>query len=396
MSNTPTSDTTTAKTLTLLLAGGQGSRLFELTGQTCKPTVYFDGTTRLIDYTMANIVRSGLRSLVVATQYLGKDVEDHLRQSWAEAFSGGGFDITNGASAAFGPDGFRGTADAVRRNIDLIDAQNPEHILVLAADHIYEMDYRPMIAAHQASGASVTIAVDIVPRSEASAFGVIDARADGQIVHFVEKPKSPPAMKDRPDQCQVSMGIYVISWPWLRSLLLAQADLHDFGHDLLPLAVAAGRAFAYQPPGKLPGGRNYWRDVGTLDAFRETALAFASATPPVPAPFSALVPDAVIRPLQKTVAHPYVTGSVLMPGCVVCASAVLINCIVMPGCVIPFDTVIGEDAVEDSKWFRRTAGGTTLVSPQMLALRAAALARASRPAQASGAHPVPFSALQEH
>jgi glucose-1-phosphate adenylyltransferase len=392
MARFQSSDTMSAQTLTFLLAGGQGSRLFELTAQTCKPAVCFDGTTRLIDYTMANIVRSGLTSLVVATQYLGKDVEDHLRKSWAEAFSSGGLDITDGTSPAFGTDGFRGTADAVRRNIDLIDAQNPEHILVLAADHIYEMDYRPMIAAHQASGACVTIAVDIVPRSEASAFGVIDARADGQIKHFVEKPKFPPAMKERPDHCQVSMGIYVLSWDWLRNLLLAQADLHDFGHDVLPVAVAQARAFAYQPPGRLPGGRNYWRDVGTLDAFRETALAFASATPPVPAPFSVLVPDAVLRPLQKTVAHPYVAGSVLMPGCVVCASAVLTNCIVMSGCVIPFATVIGEDEAEDRKWFRRTAGGTTLVSPQMLAKRA----QASGFTQASADQPVPFPSMLEN
>jgi len=356
----------------IMLAGGQGSRLHELTERDCKPAVWFTGGRRIVDWTMANLAQSGLTDLIVATQYRPETLHRHLAAQWRPAFRQ--IDIRCGSASA----PYRGTADAVARNIAAIDAQAPTEVVVVAADHVYRMDLGEMIAAHRASGARVTVAADIVPRMEARAFGVMHIRPDNRIVEFVEKPADPPAMPGEPDKALASMGIYVFSWRWLRSLLPeameAAGSSHDFGHDIVPLAVARGDAAAY-PVRKGPaGGRFYWRDVGTLDAYRGTWLELEDGVPDCPAPIypcltepaASAGPQPHLLPLRRARAG----SNVVLSTWPLPSNARLERTIVAPGAVIPPDLVTGEDPAEDARWFRVTPGGTTLITPAMLARRA--------------------------
>lgn len=365
-------------TIALLLAGGRGTRLHELTRHECKPALHFAGHRRIADFAMANVVRSGLDRLVVATQWQPQALVRHLRDHWAMAFDcGAGLVISDGHAVA-GREGYRGTADAVTRNIRGIDAAAPRDVIVLAADHVYEMDYRPMIAAHRAAGRAVTVAAHTVPRASATEFGVIDADAQGLVCDFVEKPDDPPCVADDPVHALASMGIYVFDWAWLRAALLADAEdtlsQHDFGHDILPLAVARREAGVWRLPG-LRGARPYWRDVGTLDAFRVTQLDFLQPVPPCVLPETAM-PDGGAALLRMAAAmgraQAVATDSVLMPGATAAAGARLNRVIVAPETHIPGGMVIGEDAAADRRWFRRTGGGTVLVTAGMLAAREAA------------------------
>lgn len=366
-------------TIAVLLAGGRGSRLHELTDHDCKPALHFAGRRRIVDFAMANILRSGLDRLVVATQWHPQALTRHLWERWGAGFDcGAGLVISDGHAVA-GREGYRGTADAVARNIPGLDAATPREVIVLAADHVYEMDYRPMIEAHRASGAAVTVAAHLVTRTSATRFGVIDADAQGRIRAFVEKPADPPAVAGDPVHALASMGIYVFDWAWLRAALVADAGNtlsdHDFGHDILPAAVARGEAAVWLLPG-LRGARPYWRDVGTLDAFRVTTLDFLQPCPPCTLP-ETVMPDP--GPLRAGPRAPLVpqepgllTDSVLMPGATVGPGARLHRVIVAPDTHVPGGLVIGEDAGEDRRWFRRTAGGTVLVTAAMLDARAAA------------------------
>lgn len=371
----------------IMLAGGQGSRLFELTEQECKPAVRFAGGRRIVDWTMANLSGSGLTDLIVATQYRPDTLHRHLQRYWRPAFRQ--IEIRCGADGA----PYRGTADAVARNIDAIDAQSPTEVVVVAADHIYRMDLGQMIAAHRASGARVTVAADIVPRAEARPFGVMHIRGDNRILDFVEKPADPPAMPGEPDKSLVSMGIYVFSWRWLRSILPgameAAGSRQDFGHDILPAAVAQGEAAAF-PVRKGPaGGRFYWRDVGTLDAYRRTWLELEEGVSDCPVPVYPAEADAG----PCTLPHVQRLGSgtplrrfrdrsnVLLGGTQIPQSARLERAIVASGAVIPPGLVVGEDPEADARWFRVTPGGTTLITPAMLSRRSAMRAVRSWPAR---------------
>lgn len=371
-------------TIALLLAGGRGTRLHELTRQDCKPALHFAGARRIVDFAMANVVRSGLDRLVVATQWQPRALVRHLRDHWAMGFDcGAGLVISDGHAVA-GREGYRGTADAVTRNIPGIDAAAPREVIVLAADHVYEMDYREMIAAHRAAGRAVTVAAHTVPRASATEFGVIAADTEGRVLDFVEKPDDPPSVAGDPVHALASMGIYVFDWAWLRAALLADAgntlSQHDFGHDILPLAVARGEVGVWRLPG-LRGARPYWRDVGTLDAFRVTQLDFLQPAPPCALPETAM-PDGgallarlaggKVQTAGKIQAGAVVSDSVLLPGATVAAGARLTRAIVAPDTHVPGGLVIGEDAAEDRRWFRRTGGCTVLVTAEMLAAREAA------------------------
>jgi glucose-1-phosphate adenylyltransferase len=374
-----------------LLAGGQGSRLHELTAFECKPALSFAGAYRIVDFTMANAVRSGLSQMIVATQYRPETLHRHLSQQWAGAFAPGQFAIRDGNLIT--PSGYTGTADAVTANIDLIDAADVDDVMVLAADHIYQMDYAPMIAAHRVTGAVVTVATTSVPLAEASAFGVVSATCCGQITHFDEKPARPTASKTDPDHAVISLGIYVFHWPWLRAALLQDAantaSTHDFGHDILPDAVRAGGAYAYALPAR-NGQKPYWRDVGTLDTYRLAQLDFASGNLPVPLPDA---PGAVPRPhvtglSAGVLGQDYVLGgqhrvapgcrtlldqSVVLPASCVLPGAQLTRVIVAPRTVVPAGLIVGDDALSDTRWYRRTDAGTVLITADMLAARQAAL-----------------------
>lgn len=348
-------------TATIVLAGGKGTRLHELTARESKPAVHFAGRGRIVDFVMANVVRSGLDRLLIATQFAPASLHDHLPAQWGRHFSSGRMILRDGCGL------YGGTADAVRRNWAQIRAWGATQVLVLAADHIYDMDYGQMIAAHRQSGAAVTVAADVVPRAQGSGFGVMRVDAAGRIHEFLEKPADPPMMPGHPDRALVSMGVYVISTSWLQDRLFGDAaGAQDFGHDLIPMAVAQAEAASYRLPAA-PGGQAYWRDVGTLQALREAHLDFLSASP-------ARLP----RP-TKLAEWSLGRGSVAMPGAQVPASARLSCTIVAPGAQIPPGLVTGEDADEDARWFRRD-GQTLLVTQPMLERRAADRARL---------HPVP-------
>lgn len=352
--------------LPVLLAGGVGSRLHELTDDRCKPAVPFVGEVRIVDFTMQNLVASGFDRVVVATQYCAEPLEAHLRDRWAAALASGGLILRNATTFLPGGAGATGTADAVRVNADVIERFAPRELLVLAADHVYSMDYRPMIAAHRASGADLTVSAVLVPRTEASGFGILDADAAGNVRRFVEKPADPPPSARDGTRSLASMGIYVISWPWLRTLLDEAPEVIDFGHHVVPRAVTRRSCHLHVPEG---AEAFFWRDVGTLDALRTAALAFAGETPPIPLP----VHDRLRRPRwpgwARAARRANLQDSVLMEGSMVSADALLSNCIVASGCILPSGTVIGVDAAEDSRWFRRTPEGTVLVTPKMLQKR---------------------------
>ena len=260
----------------ILLAGGQGTRLHELTKTEAKPAVFFGGNRRIVDFTMANVVRAGIERLIVATQYQPETLHRHLPAQWGKHFSSQGLILRDGA--LHGSVGYRGTADAVAANRQELDALGTEHLIVLSGDHVYEMDYAALIHAHRENGADVTIAATTVPVAEARGFGVIQADADHRVTDFVEKPLHPPALSDAPGRSLVNMGIYVFDWRWLREVLIQDArdplSSHDFGKDILPMAVKNADVQVWRAG--QPGDEPYWRDVGTLDAYRLAQLDFLS------------------------------------------------------------------------------------------------------------------------
>lgn len=336
--------------LPVLLAGGKGSRLHELTETICKPALPFLGATRIVDFTMENLRLGGAPEVLVATQYRPERLHSHLRTRWSEALSVG---IRHAPRMTGRPEGAKGTADAVRLLIAEIDAAAPRDVLILAADHVYRMDYRGMIDAHRAQGAAVTVAADCVPRHAASAFGILEADAADRIVRFVEKPADPPAWCRDPAVALASMGLYVFRWDVLRALLIDNPGAIDFGHDILPQAVTRGDAYAFAPGAQAPF---YWRDVGTLDALRAAALDFMSDRPPFDLPD----PPGPAPRLG-------VVDSIVMNGAFVSEGALVSNCIVAPGTAVPFAMRIGVNPRSDAVRFRRTDNGTILVTAGMMA-----------------------------
>ncbi|MEE2861658.1 MAG: sugar phosphate nucleotidyltransferase [Pseudomonadota bacterium] len=338
---------------TILLAGGKGTRLHELTASDSKPAVHFAGSNRIVDFAMANAVRSGIKRMVVATQYAPATLHDHLPLRWGRHLDRGGLQLRDGQGR------YLGTADALRQNWAEIEQMSGDEVLVLAADHVYDMDYGALLAAHRTHGAGVTVAVDVVPLAEARAFGVMQADASGRILSFLEKPSEPPAMIGHPDKAMVSMGIYVFSKDWLRPALFdAPVEALDFGHDVIPAAVAQGVAAVWQLPAG-PSGKSYWRDVGTLDSLRLAQLDFVNGQP-ARLPRSGVSSDWYLG-------H----GSIAMPGAVVPVSARLEAPNVAPNTHVPDGLTTGQDPEEDARWFTRSPGGTVLITQQMLDRRAA-------------------------
>lgn len=338
---------------TLVLAGGKGTRLQQLTANESKPALSFAGSNRIIDFTMANCARSGLQRLLVATQYAPDSLHRHLPSRWGCQFDAKGLQIRDGRNR------YRGTADAARRCWSQITAMGGSQVMILSADHIYEMDYCALLAAHRASGAAVTVAVDTVPRAQASAFGVIEANAEGRILSFEEKPDDPSGLVDRPDLSLISTGIYVFDRQWLQSVLFDHGGAAlDFGRDVIPAAVVLGQAEAWHLQAG-PSGATYWRDVGTLDALRLAHLDFVK-TPPVRLPSACPVGDWYLG-----------QNSVAMAGARVPTTARLRNTLVGPDARIPEGLVTGDDPAEDARWFTTTRIGTILITQDMLDRRAA-------------------------
>jgi len=263
------------RTLVIMLAGGQGERLYPLTRDRAKPAVPFGGTYRIVDFSLSNCLNSAIRRIHVLTQYRSLSLQRHLSQGWSFLhYELGEFIDVIPPQQRTSSSWYAGTADAVYQNIYTLEQHRPEFVLILSGDHIYRMDYQPMLADHEAHGAELTVACLEVPRAEASRFGVAQIDDDQRIVQFWEKPDDPAPIPGRPDHCLVSMGVYVFSTERLVREVIADAkrdSAHDFGQDIIPGMVPTGSVYAhrFQDP---TGGPPYWRDIGTLDAYWESNL----------------------------------------------------------------------------------------------------------------------------
>lgn len=365
----------------IVLAGGQGTRLHELTGRECKPALPFARFHRIVDFTMASLKRSGVSRVIVGTQYRPETLTAHLSSVW-EPLWDGGLTVKAGAPGR----GYTGTADVLRANAAMLDAIGAKELLVLAADHVYAMDYRHFVEAHRQIGAPMTLAAMPVPREEAGRFGIVTEGPGHRIARFAEKPANPAAIFGDPAHSLASLGIYVLDWPWIREML-EDPKILDFGEDVIPQAVQTGEAAVWRWDG-------YWRDVGTLDGLRETWLDFEAGPPPcrrpfVPGmqldlaetlsprdPFQASVNLGGLRLMSPLIGSEdpsrwtALDRTVLMPGARVSPGVRLSNVIVGPGTVVPHGMQIGDDTDEDRRWFR-VSGDTTLVTSAMLARRGA-------------------------
>ena len=285
------------RTLGLVLAGGRGSRLHALTDRRAKPAVYFGGKFRIVDFALSNCLNSGVRRVSVVTQYKSHSLLRHLQRGWSFLRSEFNeyIDLLPAQQRIDETSWYQGTADAVFQNLDILMAERPEYILVLAGDHIYKMDYANLIADHVAQGAPCTVACIEVPLAEASAFGVMAIDPQRRIVRFDEKPANPAPMPGRASHALASMGVYVFNADYLYEALkadaVAQSSSRDFGKDLIPAIVARGEAVAH-PFGlscvkSSPEAPAYWRDVGTIDAYWSANLDLTSITPDLDPPGTA-------------------------------------------------------------------------------------------------------------
>ncbi|MBL3596328.1 glucose-1-phosphate adenylyltransferase [Rhodovulum sulfidophilum] len=410
------------RSMAFVLAGGRGSRLKELTDMRAKPAVYFGGKTRIIDFALSNALNSGIRKMAIATQYKAHSLIRHCQRGWNffRAERNEYLDILPASQRVSESQWYQGTADAVTQNIDIVDSYGVDYVLILAGDHIYKMDYEIMLRRHVESGAEVTVGCLTVPRGEGSAFGVMKVDETDRIVEFIEKPQDPPGMPDDPDQCLVSMGIYVFDWKFLRALLIEDAgnaaSSHDFGSDLIPDIVRGGKAMAHRFTSSCVKDRAdspaYWRDVGTIDAFWKANIDLTDFTPDLnlwdkswpiwtysesvpPAKFvhdeedrrgSAVssmisggciisgteVRNSLLFTMVRTNSYAVLDHAVVLPYVDVGRHARLSNVVIDRGVVIPPGLVVGEDPEEDAKWFRVSEGGITLITQSMLDRRAEA------------------------
>ena len=403
------------RAVALVLAGGRGSRLKNLTDSRAKPAVYFGGKFRIVDFALSNCMNSGIRRIGVITQYKSHSLLRHLQRGWAflKSEMNEFVDLLPAQQRVDEESWYRGTADAVYQNQDILAAYRADYVVVLAGDHIYKQNYALMLADHVALGREVTVGCIEVPRMEAVAFGVMHIDENRTILDFVEKPADPPPMPGKPDRALASMGIYVFNARCLyRELERDMADpdsQHDFGKDIIPKMVKAGLAVAHpfelSCVGGKPGLPPYWRDVGTIDAYWDANIDLTATDPhlnlydthwPIwtyqpqlpPAKFvhnqadrrgvaieslvsgGCIVSGSVFRSvLFSTVrVHSYssVNWAVLLPGVQVGRHARLNRVVVDRDCVIPDHLVIGEDAVADEARFYRTESGITLVTRDML------------------------------
>ncbi|MGJ7511069.1 glucose-1-phosphate adenylyltransferase [Variovorax sp. GT1P44] len=409
------------RTIALVLAGGRGSRLKQLTDRRAKPAVYFGGKFRIIDFALSNCLNSGIRRMAVVTQYKSHSLMRHLQRGWSflRAELNEMVDVLPAQQRVGDEHWYRGTADAVYQNLDIIQTRSTPHdyVVVLAGDHVYKMDYSIMLTDHVAHGVGCTVGCIEVPRMEAVAFGVMAVDEDRKITAFLEKPADPPAMPGHPDVALASMGIYIFDSEYLYQLLeddSANPDSnHDFGKDIIPRAVAEGRAVAH-PFGmscvtrarRGSDAKAYWRDVGTIDAFWAANLDLASITPELDIydtdwpiwTYQRQLPPAKFV-LDRDGKHGMTVNTIVSGGCIVSGSKVsssvlfsgvrvhsfceineavllpdvevgrgarLSKVVVDRACVIPDDMVVGEDAAADAARFERTEGGVVLITREML------------------------------
>jgi glucose-1-phosphate adenylyltransferase len=410
------------RTIALVLAGGRGSRLKQLTDGRAKPAVYFGGKFRIIDFSLSNCVNSGIRRIGVITQYKSHSLLRHLQRGWSflRAELNEMVDLLPAQQRLDDEHWYRGTADAIYQNLDIVQSSHPEYIVVLAGDHVYKMDYSLMLQDHVRSGAECTVGCIEVPRAEASAFGVMAIDDHRKIIDFVEKPAHPPGMQGIPGMpgndamSLVSMGIYIFNAAYLYRLLnedLANpASSHDFGKDVIPVAVREGQAqahpFSMSCVSTSTQAKPYWRDVGTLDAFWEANLDLASVTPELdiydndwpiwtnqrqlpPAKFvqdaqgkhglaintmvsggcivsGSNVSNSVLFSSVRVHSYCHIDQAVLLPDTTIGRGCRISKVVVDRGCTLPEGLVIGDDPELDARRFERTSNGVVLVTQSML------------------------------
>jgi len=274
--------------LSIVLAGGEGKRLMPLTADRAKPAVPFGGSYRLIDFVLSNMINSDLMRIAVLTQYKSHSLDRHISLTWRMSTMIGNYVAPVPAQQRRGPHWYQGSADAIYQSLNLIRDEAPDYVVVFGADNIYRMDIRQMLAAHIDSGLAATVAGIQVPRAGASEFGIIDANKSGVITSFLEKPADPPGMPGKPDMSLASMGNYIFTADALVEMLYQDADAektkHDMGGDILPAFVRDHQAGVYDfanntVPGATDQDHNYWRDVGSLDAFHEAHMDLVSVVP---------------------------------------------------------------------------------------------------------------------
>jgi glucose-1-phosphate adenylyltransferase len=406
----------TKSTVALILAGGRGSRLKQLTDWRAKPAVPFGGKFRIIDFPLSNCINSGIRRVGVITQYKAHSLIKHVQRGWG--FLRGEFnefvELLPAQQRVDEVSWYKGTADAVYQNLDILRIYKPEYVLILAGDHVYKMDYGEMLAFHVQSEADMTVACIEVPRQEASAFGVMRVDDEGRVIEFVEKPADPPTIPGQPDRSLCSMGIYVFNAAFLFEQLVRDADdprsEHDFGKNVIPHLIRAGyRVYAHSFTDSCVHGEGeppYWRDVGTVEAYWAANLDLASVTPELnlydptwpiwtyqeqlpPAKFvfdddgrrgmaidsmvsggciisGATVRRSVLFSNVKVKEGAYLEEAVVLPDVRVGQGAILKKVVIDRGCNIPAGMTIGVNPAEDAKRFHIAGGGVTLVTPEML------------------------------
>lgn len=278
------------KVFGIILAGGEGKRLMPLTADRAKPAVPFGGQYRLIDFAISNLINSGLRQIVVLTQYKSHSLDRHISQTWRMSALLDSYVTSVPAQQRLGKRWFSGSADAILQSLNLINDEQPDIVIVIGADHVYRMDFRQMLAAHIDSGAGATVAGIRQPIALANQFGVIDVDPDspGRIRDFLEKPQNPEGLADAPDQVLASMGNYIFDADALIEAVEADGEVptsnHDMGGDIVPYFVGRGEAGVYDMvrndvPGSTDRDRSYWRDVGTIDSFFEAHQDLISTLP---------------------------------------------------------------------------------------------------------------------
>ena len=404
----------TRNTIALILAGGRGSRLMNMTDWRAKPAVPFGGKFRIIDFPLSNCVNSGIRKIGILTQYKADSLIRHVQQGWG--FLRGEFgeyvDLMPAQQRVDENSWYKGTADAIFQNIDILRSRDPEHILVLAGDHIYKMDYGEMLADHVAKNADLTIGCIEVSLEEATAFGVMDVDDNRRVRAFVEKPENPPVMPGRTDTALASMGIYIFNAEFLFDKLIEDANnpdsTNDFGKDIIPAVINDHIVNAY-PFLNLQGGQSYWRDVGTIDAYWSANMELVSVKPDLnlydktwpiwtyqaqtpPAKFvfdnddrrgqavdsmvsggcvisGANIKRSLLFNNVRVNSYTTITDSIVLPDVNIARSCRINKAIIERGCEVPEGTVIGENREDDERRFHVSAGGIVLVTAEMLGQR---------------------------
>ena len=401
----------TSGTLAVVMAGGRGERLKDLTAHRCKPATPFGGKFRIIDFVLSNCVNSGIRQISILTQYKAQSLIQHVHQGWSYLRGEfGEFVEVIPAQQQIGETWYRGTADAVYQNLDVILSHRPKHVLVLAGDHIYKMDYGPMIAYHVEKGADITVGVVVLPAKESRSFGVLTATEWNRVTKFSEKPAVPDTLPTRPDSILASMGIYVFNTRLLEKLLTEDAtntsSAHDFGRNIIPQAIDTRQVFAYPFQDVKTRAQSYWRDVGTIEAYDEANVELVHVKPELniydqewpiwtyqvhapPAKFildeetrrgmavnSMVSGGCIISGSQvrgsllfsdvRVDERSLIEGSVILPHVDIGKGCHISRAIVDEGCQVPDGTQIGVDRQADAQRFEVTETGVVLVTADML------------------------------